>query len=87
MNQRILFFSDIENEYKFLRTKSKQVVNSSKIPKMSFSLVLLKKLKEGKLRNTIEEFKDELKCLKIILNKIKKLKLLKEQEINETEKS
>ena len=54
---------------------------------MSFSLVLLKKLKEGKLRNTIEEFKDELKCLKIILNKIKKLKLLKEQEINETEKS
>ena len=36
--------------------------------KMSFFLVLLKKLKEDKLRNSIEEFKTELKGLKNILN-------------------
>ena len=33
---------------------------------------------------TIEEFRDELKDLKNILNEIKKLELLREQEINET---
>ena len=38
-----------------------------------------------KLRQTtIEEFRDELKDLKNILNEIKKLELLREQEINET---
>ena len=51
---------------------------------MSLSLGLLKKLKEDKLRNTmIKEFKDELKDFKNILNKIKELKLLRQQEINE----
>ena len=51
---------------------------------MSLSLGLLKKLKEGKLRNSmIEEFNDELKELKTILNEITKLELQREQEINE----
>ena len=31
---------------------------------MSFSLVLLKKLKEDQLKNMMEEFKDELKFFK-----------------------
>ena len=61
LGQWILFFSDLENEYKLLRAKSKQVVNSSKIPKMFLSLVLIKKLKEDKLRQTTEEFRDKLK--------------------------
>ena len=34
-------------------------------------------------RTTIEEFRDELKDLKNMLNEIKKLELLREQEINE----
>ena len=59
-------FSDLENECKLLGTKSKQ------IPKISLSLVLLKKLKEDNLRNTIQEFKDELKDFKNLLNKVKK---------------
>ena len=51
---------------------------------MSLSLGLLKKLKEDKLRNSmIEEFNDELKELKTILNEITKLELQREQEINE----
>ena len=51
---------------------------------LSLSLGLLKKLKEDKLRHTmIKEFKDEVKSLKTILNEIKKLELLREQEINE----
>ena len=51
---------------------------------MSLSLGLLKKLKEDKLRNNmIKEFKDELKDFKNILNKIKELELLRQQEINE----
>ena len=50
---------------------------------MSFSVGLLKKLREDQLSTMIEEFKDELKDFKNILNKIKKLELLREQEINE----
>ena len=51
---------------------------------MSLSLRLLNKLKEEELRRTtIEEFRDELKVLKNMLNEIKKLELLREQEINE----
>ena len=45
-----------------------QEQNQKKKTKMSFFLVLLKKLKEDKLRNSIEEFKTELKGLKNILN-------------------
>ena len=42
------------------------------------------KLKERKLRKTtIEEFRNQLKDLKNILNEIKKLELLRQQEINE----
>ena len=49
---------------------------------MSLSLGLLKKLKEGKSRNTmIEEFIYELKDFKKILNKIKELELWTEQEM------
>ena len=47
------FFSESENEYKILGTKSKQAVN------MSLFLALSKKYK------IIEEFKDKLKGLKI----------------------
>ena len=39
---------------------------------MSLDLGILKKLKEDKLRNTIEKFKDGLKGFKNKLNKIKK---------------
>ena len=46
---------------------------------MSPSLKLSKKLKEEKLGQTTEEFKDDLKSLKAILNKIKELELLREQ--------
>ena len=55
------FFSDLENEYKLLGIKSKQ------IPKISISSSILEKLNEDKLRNTmIEEFKGEFeKILKI----------------------
>ena len=60
------FSSDSENEYKRLGNKSK----------MSFSLAPSKKY------IMIKEFKDELKGLKNILNKIRKQKLLGEQEIN-----
>ena len=72
------FSSNLENEYNLLETKSKQ------IPKMSLSLGLLNKLKEEELRQTtIEEFRDKLKDLKNMLNEIRKLELLREQEINE----
>ena len=47
-------------------------------------LLSLKKLREDKLRNIIEEFKDELKDFKNILDKINEPELLKEQEIDET---
>ena len=50
---------------------------------MSLSLRLSKKLKEDKLGQTIKEFRDKLKSLKAILNKIKELGLFREQEINE----
>ena len=50
---------------------------------MSLSLRLSKKLKEDKLGQTIKEFRDKLKSLKAILNKIKELGSFREQEINE----
>ena len=64
------------------------------VPKMSSSLRLFKKPKERKAKNIsfltpskkyimIEEFKDELKSLKNILNEIEKLELLREREIKE----
>ena len=52
----------------------KQTVNFSNIP---FPLIPSKKY------IMIEEFKDEIKGLENILNEIKELKLLREQEINE----
>ena len=66
MYQRILFFSDRENEYKLLATKSKRTVN---FLEMSLSLAPSKKY------TMIEEFKDELKGLENILNEIKKTKI------------
>ena len=66
-------FFDPDYEYRLLGTKSKQTV----FLKMSFSLAPSKKY------TMIEEFKDRLKGLKNILNKIKKLNFLREQEINE----
>ena len=39
--------------------------------------MLLKKQKENQLRNTIKEFRDELKDLKNILNEIKKTRIIK----------
>ena len=43
-------FSDLENKYKLLGAKSKQIVNALKTAKISLSLGLLKKLKEYKLK-------------------------------------
>ena len=54
------------------------------MPEMFRSLGSSNKLKEHKLRQTmIEEFRNQLKDLKNILNEIKKLGLLRQQEINE----
>ena len=44
---------------------------------MPLSVVFFKKLREHQLRNTIEEFKHELKDLKNILNEIKKTRIVK----------
>ena len=85
MNQQTLF-SDLENEYKLSGTKS---VSYLKLPKMSLflSLGLSKKLKKEKRKKTmIEQFKEELKDFKNILDKINELELLREQEINETKR-
>ena len=85
MNQQTLF-SDLENEYKLSGTKS---VSYLKLPKMSLSLSLglSKKLKKEKRKKTmIEQFKEELKDFKNILDKINELELLREQEINETKR-
>ena len=70
------FFSNLENEYKLLGTKSKQM------PKMSLYSGLLKKLKEDSRNTMIEKIKNELKDLKNMINKIKELELSREQEIN-----
>ena len=66
----------MENEHKLLGTKSEE------IPKMFLYLGLLKKLKEDSRNMVTERFKNELKDLKNMLNKIKELELLREQEIN-----
>ena len=51
------------------------------------SLGLSKKLKKEKRKKTmIEQFKEELKDFKNILDKINELELLREQEINETKR-
>ena len=50
---------------------------------MSLPLRLSKKLKENKLRQTVEKFRNELKNWKAVLKKIKELELLREQEIDE----
>ena len=70
-NYSISLLGGMDIEYDFLRTKSKQ-----QIPKMSFPLTPSKKY------IIIEEFKDEIKGLKNILNEIKKLELLREKEVN-----
>ena len=54
------------NKYKHFGTKSKQTVNFSNIPKKPFPLTPSNKY------IMIEEFKDEIKGLKNILNEIKK---------------
>ena len=64
------------NSTESLTNKSKQTVNFSNKPKIPFSLAPSKKY------IIIEEFKDK-QSLKNILNGIKNLKLLREQEINE----
>ena len=64
------------NSTESLTNKSKQTVNFSNKPKIPFSLSHSKKY------IIIEEFKDK-RSLKNILNGIKNLKLLREQEINE----
>ena len=58
----------LTNKYKLLGTKSKRAINS---------------LASSKKYIMIEEFKDELKDLKNILNEIKILEPLRKQEINE----
>ena len=61
----------LTNKYKLFGTKSKQIVNFSSIPKIPFPLTPSKKY------IMIEEFKDELKSLRNILNERKKLELLR----------
>ena len=67
----------LTNKYKLFRTKSKQTVNFFNIPNKPFPLTPSKKY------IMIEEFNDELKSLKNILNEIEKLGLVREQDINE----
>ena len=57
----------LTNKYKLFRTKSKQTINS---------------LAPSKKYIMVEEFKDKLRDLKNILNEIKKLEPLREQENN-----
>ena len=75
LNQQTLFFSDLMNKFK-------------QVPKKSSSLRLFKKSKERKAKNLsfltpskkyilIEEFTDEIKGLKNILNEIKKTRFIK----------
>ena len=52
------------------------------MPKMSFYSRLLKKLTDDSRNKMINRFKNELKDLQNILNKIKELELFREQEIN-----
>ena len=61
----------LTNKYKLFKTKSKQTINFSNIPKIPFSLTPSKKY------IMIKEFKDELKSLKTILNEIKKTRIIK----------
>ena len=58
----------LTNKYKLFGTKSKRTINS---------------LAPSKKYTMIGEFKDELRGFKNIFNEIKKLELLREQEINE----
>ena len=58
----------LTNKYKLFRTKSKRTINS---------------LAPSKKYIMIEEFKDELRGLKNILNEMKKLEPLREQKLNE----
>ena len=67
----------LTNKYKLFGTKSKQTVNFFNIPNKPFPLTPSKKY------IMIEEFNDELKSLKNILNEIEKLGLVREQDINE----
>ena len=67
----------LTNKYKLFGTKSKQTVNFFNIPNKPFPLTPSKKY------IMIEEFNDELKGLKNILNEIEKLGLVREQDINE----
>ena len=59
-----------------------QELNQNKYQKCLF-LQYSKNIKVDNLRNTMEKFKDELKDLKNILNKIKGLELFRKQKINE----
>ena len=59
---------------------AESLANKSNIPKIPFSLVPSKKY------IMIKKFKDKLKILKNILNEIKNLRLLREQDINEIKK-
>ena len=61
----------LTNKYKLFRTKSKQTVNFFNIPNKPFPLTPSKKY------IMIEEFNDELKSLKNILNEIKKTRISK----------
>ena len=60
----------LTNKYKLFGTKSKQIVNFSSIPKIPFPLTPSKKY------IMIEEFKDELKSLRNILNERKKTRTI-----------
>ena len=64
----------LTSKYKLFGTKSKQTVNFSSIPKKPFPLTPSKKY------IMIEEFKDEIKGLKNILNEVKKTRTIERRK-------
>ena len=64
----------------YFNIESGNIIFSSALTNKYKLLKISNRLKER--NKMIKEFKDELKSLKIILNEIKKLELLREQEMN-----
>ena len=64
----------------YFNIESVNIIFSSALTNKYKLLKISNRLKER--NKMIKEFKDELKSLKIILNEIKKLELLREQEMN-----
>ena len=79
----LLSWIDIESTDTFFLIQRMNTIFQELHQNIINSFTSLKKLKEDKLRQAIEEIKNELKSFKTILNEIEKLKLLRKQKINE----